>query len=370
MTESEIPKHDPEIVVRELAQKLASRARHVCAFLGAGASASAGLPTLKELEDLVVKSVGRTSQLKALLVNRNLEQALSRIRRMAGLLEGEETLGGLSREQAQELDREICESIIGAVSLEQAETRPFVDFGQWAARVEHQDPLEVFTVNYDLLIEAGFEAIGLPYFDGFMGSVRAPFMPELVNPLEGTSSRQLPSGFVRVWKLHGSVNWVSQQMVGGQGTVRVGERAPKEPVAIFPSDEKYDESRRVPFVVLLDRFRQALIQPETITLVSGFSFSDDHLNEMIFDAARRFRRSEVVAFCYEEIPDALRSEALKTSNLLVLAKKIAIVGGIEAEWYAANDVPGVFEEGNFVLGDFAALSAFLARASGPEADGA
>ena len=86
----------------------------------------------------------------------------------------------------------------------------------------------------------------------------------------------MASRFVRLWKLHGSVNWVRSD---DDQIVRIGQPAKDLPAAIYPSDAKYEESRRVPFLVLQDRLRRALHQPETIVLVSGFSFADDHLNE-------------------------------------------------------------------------------------------
>ena len=49
--------HDPEGVARELATKLASRARHVCMLLGAGASVAAGLPTIKDLTTIVLDTL-------------------------------------------------------------------------------------------------------------------------------------------------------------------------------------------------------------------------------------------------------------------------------------------------------------------------
>jgi hypothetical protein len=89
------------------------------------------------------------------------------------------------------------------------------------------------------------------------------------------------------------------------GTPVEGDRV----AAIYPSDTKYEESRRVPFVVLQDRFRRALNQPETLTIVSGYSFGDQHLNEMLFDAATHRARSEFIVFCYSTIPDALSKRA-------------------------------------------------------------
>ena len=137
--------------------------------------------------------------------------------------------------------------------------------------------------------------------------------------------------------------------------------AADDAVAIYPSDEKYEDSRRLPFVALMDRFRRALLEPETITLVAGYSFGDAHLNEMLFDAAQRHPRSEVVGFCFGDIPREVEERAASTRNLVVLSPGSAIVDGRKAEWSSATDIPGVFEGGSFLLGDFARLAAFLAR---------
>jgi hypothetical protein len=75
--------------------------------------------------------------------------------------------------------------------------------------------------------------------------------------------------------------------------------------AIYRSDTKYEESRRVPFVVLQDRLRRALHQPETLVIVAGYSFNDAHLNELLFDGAARRERSEFIVFCYSAIPEVL-----------------------------------------------------------------
>jgi hypothetical protein len=141
------------------------------------------------------------------------------------------------------------------------------------------------------------------------------------------------------------------------------------PAAIYPSDTKYEESRRVPFVVLQDRLRRALYQPETLMLITGYSFGDDHLNEMIFDAARHRPRSEVVAFCFDAIPDVLAERATVTPNLQAVGRVEAVLGGIRAAWEAPADVPGDLWSGDaFKLGDFTNLASFLARSSTPQAE--
>lgn len=360
--------HDPEVVARELATKLSSRARHVCVLLGAGASVSAGLPTIADLTAIVLAALpdAERAQFSAQLAGRNLEEALSRLRRIRSLVVDGGTFEGLTEASAADLDRQVCEAISKAVDITGKPMDSFERLASWAGRMESQRPIELFTVNYDLLIEAGLEEVGVPYFDGFIGAIRGRFTPDLVEPTPGRSSRELPPGFVRLWKLHGSVNW-SETSVGGRNEiVRVGS-AVGHAAAIYPSDEKYEESRRVPFVALMDRFRRALVEPETITLVAGYSFGDEHLNEMIFDAAQRHPRSEVVAFCFAAIDPLIEARANGTRNLVVLSPDEAIIDGQKGAWSSVGDVPDVFVGDKWLLGDFSNLSAYLARQVGPDA---
>ena len=224
-----------------------------------------------------------------------MEQALSRVRRIKTLVAGSgSAFEGLDEAAAAELDRAVCAAIAAAVDVKGKPLDAFERLASWAGRMESARPIELFTVNYDVLIESGLEELGIPYFDGFVGSIRGRFTPDLVEPTIGRSNRELPAGFVRLWKLHGSVNWMEATVNGRDELVRVGSPVGTA-AAIYPSDEKYEESRRLPFVALMDRFRRALVEPETITLICGYSFGDEHLNEMIFDAAHRHPRSEVVA---------------------------------------------------------------------------
>ena len=360
--------HDPEAVARELATKLSSRARHVCVLLGAGASVAAGLPTIASLATLVQAALpdAERARFAGLLSGRNLEQALSRLRRIRSLVATGGSFEGLDEASAAELDRQVCEAITKAVDIAGKPTDAFERLASWAGRTESQRAIELFTVNYDLLIETGLEEVGVPYFDGFVGSIRGRFTPDLVEPTPGRSTRELPAGFVRLWKLHGSVNWTESAVGGRKEIVRIGSPV-GHAVAIYPSDEKYDESRRVPFVTLMDRFRRALVEPETITLVTGYSFGDEHLNEMIFDAARRHPRSEVVAFSFAGISPQLAAQAQGTRNLVVLSPDEAIIDGQKGPWANVGDVPDVFVGGQWRLGSFSSLSTYLARQVGADA---
>jgi len=273
----------------------------VCVFLGAGSAQACDLPGVEQLQKDVVSALeaGDKEAFQRQLKERNLEGALTRIRRIAALVSGEEKFDGLTNKKAKDLDTAVCKAIVKALDIQDANLEPVYQFAAWVARADYNLPVELFTVNYDLLIETALDRLRVPYFDGFVGTVRAGFHTGLVEGKPGSDREWIPAFFARLWKMHGSVNWCWQE---DRQIVRLGHPIAEGAAAIFPSDTKYEESRRVPFVVLQDRFRRALHEPETLVLVSGYSFSDAHLNDMIFDAASHCPRSEFQVFCYSDIP--------------------------------------------------------------------
>lgn len=244
-----------------------------------------------------------------------------------------------------------------ALALDVAVSKPMLNFASWVGRANYRLPLEIFTVNYNLLLETALEAQQVAYFDGFLGTLTARFRTELVEPLHGADC--MPSFFTRLWKLHGSLNWEWDET---HKILRRGN-AVANSAAIYPSDTKYDESRRMPFVVLQDRFRRALHQPETLTLISGYLFGDDHLNEIIYDAATRRERSEIIVFCYDQIPDDLAEQAERSPNIQVIAGTEAIIGGVRAAWESPQDPmpPDIWSGDKLTLPDFKCLAAYLSK---------
>jgi SIR2-like domain len=352
-----------------LSAKLATRSRHVCVFLGAGASCACGLPDVSGLQERVLDELvgDQRGAFEGQLLGRNLEQALSRLRHISTLLDkATDQVDGLTAQEAADLDRAVCRLIVGSLTLADADLAPMLRFAAWVARADYHLPVELFTVNYDLLLETALESLSVPYFDGFTGALRARFRTELVEAGAADADGWLPSFLVRLWKLHGSVHWAWESDQRTE-VVRLGMPvADSEPAAIYPSDAKYDQSRRVPFLVLQDRFRRALHQPETLMLISGYSFGDEHLNEMLFDAVRRRPRSELIAFCFGDIPDTLAERASVTPNLQAVARHEAILGGVRAHWEPLKDAtPDLWADDGLALGNFSSLAGFLARSSPP-----
>lgn len=352
--------HSPDEFADSISTKLASRSRHVCVFLGGGASAACGLPTISDLEDDVKDGLADEEQeiFEALSEGRDLEEVLSRLRRIANLAEEGQQIDELTRGQANDLDESICQEITNSLDLERADIGPMDNFASWANRVGYQRPLEVFTVNYDLLIESAFENTGLSYFDGFVGNLRARFKTDLVERTEPEREDVFQTEFVRLWKIHGSINWGSEN----GNIVRLGQPVTGEKAAaIYPSHKKYDESRRVPYLVLQDRFRRALHEDETLVIISGYSFGDQHLNEIIFQAAARRPRSDFIVFCHSEIPHILVERGSRIPNLTV-AGPMEAYWPDQGEWKPDDDLSElIWDDGSFGLTDFTNLAEFLSK---------
>jgi len=383
-----MPNKSPSQFVSELLEKLAGTSRHVAFLLGAGTSKAIGLPDVPELGKRVGegiasrdKALGETYD-KILGERKNIEGALSWIRSIASVLHGStaSNFQGIDAETSATLNKEICGQIARIVSQDPSEGfQVHRSFAGWLGRSEHRLPVEVFTLNYDLLVERGLELAGVPYFDGFAGVFEGRFRTDLVDSAESgaTGRLEVPPGWVRVWKLHGSISWrikYPQGTSGGNAYIsRVGSPLPpesdQEMLAIYPSEEKYQESRRLPFTTLFDRFRRSLAVSESLTIISGYSFLDQDVNEIIFDAVERFPRSEVVALFFSDVPELVVDRAKNSPNLSVAGAKLAVLSGQTREWQPEEIDRCFWKGGEFRLGDFRCLVETLVGGREPSEPG-
>ena len=154
------------------------------------------------------------------------------------------------------------------------EQNPFSELIAWVGGTNRDFPVEIFTPNYDLLLEEAFERGSFPYFDGFSGG-HAPFF----DPPSVAANDTLPSRWSRLWKLHGSLGWE----IRGDRIVRTGSRTATE--LIYPDHLKYDTIQRMPYSALFERLRTFLMTPDCLLLCSGFSFYDAHICSTIEEAS-------------------------------------------------------------------------------------
>ena len=145
---------------------------------------------------------------------------------------------------------------------------------------------------------------------------------------------------------------------------------PETPNVIYPSFLKYDESRKMPYLALMDRLDAYLKQKSAFLLIIGYSFSDQHINNTIVNALRSNRTSAVYALLYDnlDIYQEATKLAKKTPNLSLYAKDKAVIGTSSGEWVKIDetkkensDYLEVDKDGKVTLeiGDFNSLGSFL-----------
>lgn len=260
-----------------------------------------------------------------------VERILSKVRLKIDAMAEGDTLVGLDRKQLGHVEALICQTIASAVSPDEATIpldTPHDGLASWVQRANRNTPIEIFTTNYDCLIERSCENARVPVFDGFVGTRDPFFYPECLD-----DDAELPRArWVRLWKLHGSVNWLTKSVGGRKRIVRTVPSASGE--LIFPSDRKYDESRQLPYIAYMDRLARLLGSEHMILVTSGYSFGDEHINAIIFGALDSQPTANVVALMYDaaNVGGALVSEATKRSNLTVIARNGGVVAGQWGEW--------------------------------------
>ncbi len=256
-----------------------------------------------------------------------VEDVLTELRALANRRGNAEILG-MTKKNLTDLDEEICTLIANEISKSlPAYRNSYNRFASWIGGVQRDWPAEIFTPNYDLLFEQALEQHPLPHFDGFVGS-REPWFD-----LSSIEHDAIPNRWTRLWKLHGSINWERNEETVNATTVtrivRVTRAAAAGKVMIYPSHLKYDQSRRMPYLAMLDRLRAFFHGKDAPRLiVCGYSFLDDHLNEILLDGLRGNRNAQCFALMYSSLDAHPRvvEYASKQSNLTVLASDGAVVG--------------------------------------------
>jgi len=374
--------HDAAQQVRNLRQVLQDDKQRIGCFLGAGCPLGiydAGetksmvlIPAVVELTNRVAQGLaakdaapGSTSKLKeqwdslceeckpADGKDPTVEDVLTELRTLAHRRGTSEVLG-MTKGTLVNLDVEIC----GLIAREMSKALPshrcsYNRFASWIGGLNRLSPVEIFTPNYDLLFEQAFEHHPLPHFDGFVGS-REPWFD-----LSSIEHDTIPARWTRLWKLHGSINWEKiEETTNGVSltrVVRVTREAAAGKVMIYPSHLKYDQSRRMPYLAMLDRLR-AFFRRNAVTrhgdgdkkgddaprlVVCGYSFLDDHLNEVLLDGLRGNHSAQCFALMYSKLSDHPRVVecAVKQTNLTVLATDGAVIGTREG-WYRTGTTGG------------------------------
>ena len=285
--------------------------------------------------------------------DQNVEHILSMLHMMLNAIGPSESLAGLDDKKLKAMDNCIRECIARVVSPPlkdiPSSNTPHHWLARWLAKTVRQLPVEVFTVNYDILFELAFEAERLPFFDGFIGSHEPFFHSDSL-----LHSRWQPAaGWTRLWKIHGSVNW---RRCKSDGRI-VRTRPQRSGEMIFPTFEKYDKSRQQPYAAYINQLERFLKQDNALLVVAGFGFGDEHLNEVIIRGLENNPRAHVYALLYTESQHSssrMLEYAKQRGNVIIAGPKTGIIGRKTGVWTSKDAVCC-----KMPLGDFSVLCWFL-----------
>jgi hypothetical protein len=155
----------------------------------------------------------------------------------------------------------------------------------------------IFTTNYDLAFEYAFDKLGVHYISGFNGFQKRTFKPETFEydiffPGSTTQGRvQKIEKVLKYFKIHGSLTWVhetpSSNNVYGISEVPIEQirtGGGYEKLMIYPTTAKKSFTLDFPYSELFRQFSATISQHQSTLITYGYSFSDEHINDIIYQA--------------------------------------------------------------------------------------
>ncbi len=268
----------------------------------------------------------------------NIEHILSFVRSLLVVAIGGE-VRGLTEADLKALEKNICAEIVKKIDVSLPDDNtPYHRLGNWIKSIDRKVAVEVFTTNYDLLLEQALETLEIPYFDGFVGSRRSFF------DLRAVEDGLAPRHWTRLWKIHGSINWYQETINDQKKVYRSSEVKSDASHLIYPSHLKYEESRKMPYLALIDQLTRFIRKKSSFLIISGYSFSDEHLNDAIVNALKANPTAMVLALLHGSFnrPNGSDAEieaypkayilARNQHNLNIWTDDCAIIGTNAGPW--------------------------------------
>lgn len=357
-----------------LLDKLNNPDRQIAFLFGSGISVPAKLPVMDTLTTLVEAAlIGENAEkFKAIKAHldkgEHIEHILNFLENISNFGKFEKFINGEEEKVQNELkEKPVKESFSWSVLNSEIrnqisevinknvklDNEIYDHFARWIGARERNT--EIYTLNYDLVLESAFEARGILYYDGFVGGVSPMFQPSTVDPVLHDVSIDIrpPTTWTRLWKMHGSINW-TEEIINKKQYVRRNSKSAGN-CLIYPSIAKYTESRRSPFLLLQDKFRRHLNSKNLTLVVAGYGFGDDHINEILLDSIKRNKRLDIVVLSYTEInenkllPEMIKDKSL---NISIFSPNEFYCRGLRKKW-SVDKVPNLGDAEEFfkVLGE-------------------
>lgn len=180
----------------------------------------------------------------------------------------------------------------------------------------------IFTLNYDLLFEMTAEKLGIFVNNGFTGFHERAFYPsayQLDYHVKNPDGAKRINRGINLYKLHGSLSWYEdvnkppygigeRQVIPKNGLIEYDDI--KEGTIIYPVQSKKKHSLDLPYSEMLRQFVEAINKHNSVLIIAGYSFLDEHINDIIANAIAN-PDFNLLIFSFEEDPQNNKSNFLK-----------------------------------------------------------
>lgn len=164
-------------------------------------------------------------------------------------------------------------------------------------RPVHLKRANLFTTNYDMAFDYALDNLGVHYVNGFMGVHNRCFRPEVYDydlyyPGQSVIGKvHRAEKVLRYYKMHGSLSWIASNptVFNTYGIEEIplnGNFTPDKDrqIMIYPCVSKKSFTLDLPYSELFRQFSQAINQPQSVLICVGYSFYDEHINDIIKQA--------------------------------------------------------------------------------------
>lgn len=227
----------------------------------------------------------------------------------------------------------------------------------------------LFTTNYDMAFDYALDNLGVHYINGFMGVHNRCFRPEVYDydlyyPGQSVTGKvHRAEKVIRYYKIHGSLSWLStapsvSNTYGIKEIPLNDEFKPDEnkELMIYPCVSKKSFTLDLPYSELFRQFSQAINQPQSVLFCIGYSFYDEHVNDIIKQALSIPSFTLVIANYVQIVDDDSVIEQLKAlgdKRIIILEQDdtdlstfVGFVENVMPDFYEEEEIESILETMN------------------------
>lgn len=284
--------------VEEIKSKIEefSKIKNIHFLLGAGTS-SGSIPAMSEMKEALEGELSNDNNLNHLyetFTSDNLEVLLGAMYAKKHYLEELKDTQGDEKDKIITLIEYVEKFIYKQINIKLCDTDTLELYKGFYQKIALRNKdlarVNIFTTNNDF--GGGLERVFNPARFHYTFSQKIDANLEKFEPIEN---------MVYLYKLHGSISWIEKKSnsLFNIQEVAVKSEADKEnnePVLIYPTPLKQGQSLGSPYSDLIREFQTKLQYKHSVLFIIGYSFSDEHINNIIYQSLKSNASLIIVIF--------------------------------------------------------------------------